>query len=149
MIGYRGAPSRFAEARRPGPADPTPAGAAETPFPPVNIGQTATHLNLYVFLPGVPREAIDLSVEPRTIRVAGHRPERPSGPAEAPQTEVWRRERPTGPFERRIPLPGDVDTHHVEARYRNGILHVTLARVAPSSGSAHRVAVQQAEVNDG
>lgn len=149
MIGYRSPQSRFAEARRPGPAEATPAGTAETPFPRVNIGQTATHLNLYVFLPGVPREAIDLSVEPRTIRVAGHRPERPSGATEAPHAEVWRRERPTGPFERHIPLPMDVDTHHVEARYRHGILHVTLARMAPSSGSAHRVAVQHAEVNDG
>jgi HSP20 family protein len=40
-----------------------------------------------------------------------------------------RRERGQGAFTRTVELPFRVDGDHVEAKFRNGVLHVTLPRI--------------------
>ena len=50
------------------------------------------------------------------------------------------RERPIGSFMRAISLPDDVDPEHVNAEYRNGMLHVSVAR--RESAQPRRITVQ-------
>lgn len=45
-----------------------------------------------------------------------------------------------GSFQRAVPLPAAVDVARAKARYRNGVLHITLPKTEP--GRRHRVTVQ-------
>ena len=96
----------------------------------------------YVFrfdLPGVPKDEIDISMENDVLTVSGER--KPSFTAEEGR-RVYRREAPSGKFERSFRLPDDADAQHVSASYTDGVLEVRVPRAAqvqprriPISGS--------------
>jgi HSP20 family protein len=92
-------------------------------FPPINLAATAEAVEVYLFAPGVDPARIDLKLEQNLLSVTGER----SIPAQEGAT-YYRQERYSGPFQRVIELPDDVDPERVQARYRDGILHITAQR---------------------
>src|SRR5438132_10418150 len=92
-------------------------------FPPINVGATPDHIEVYLFAPGLDTKKLDLSIQQNLLTVAGER--------ELPANETatyYRRERFAGEFRRVLTLPEDVDPDHVEARYRDGVLQITVKR---------------------
>lgn len=92
-------------------------------FPPVNVGATPDRLEVYVFAAGLDPKKIDISMQQNLLAVSGERA--------APQDEAaayYRQERFAGEFRRVLTLPEDVDPDRVEARYRDGVLHITVSR---------------------
>ena len=92
-------------------------------FPPINVGATPDHLEVYLFAAGLDPKKIELSIQQNLLTVAGER--------ELPLNEAvtyYRRERFTGDFRRVVTLPEDVDPDRVEARYRDGVLQITVKR---------------------
>ena len=90
---------------------------------PINIGATPTQVDVYVFAAGLDPQTLDISLEQNLLTVAG---ERESALPE--QAQIYRRERFSGKFKRVITVPDGVDPDRVNARYQNGILHITIAR---------------------
>lgn len=84
-------------------------------------------------LPGVSPQRVEIDVVGRTLRVRGERT--PNTKGELLLSEIM-----TGRFEREFTLPDEIDTKHVQATYRNGMLELEL----PLSEKArpHRVAVK-------
>jgi HSP20 family protein len=92
-------------------------------FPPVNVGATPDRLEVYVFAAGLDPKKIDISMQQNLLAVSGERA--------APDDEAaayYRQERFAGEFRRVLTLPEDVDPDRVEARYRDGVLHITVSR---------------------
>jgi HSP20 family protein len=95
-------------------------------LPAINIGRTPTHVEVYAFAPGLDASNIDVSIDRGVLRIAG---ERASGiPAAEPNVNVYARERAGGGFTRTVSLPDDVDSSRVDARYRDGVLRISIAR---------------------
>ncbi len=69
--------------------------------PPVDLLETDEELSIYVALPGVDKEQLEVVVEQGTLIVSGER----SMPGRARGTVIHRLEIPYGRFERRIELP--------------------------------------------
>ncbi len=92
-------------------------------FPPINVGATPDHLGIYLFAAGLDPKKIELSIQQNLLTVAG---ERELPPNEA--ASYYRRERFSGDFRRVVTLPEDVDPDRVEARYRDGVLQITVKR---------------------
>lgn len=92
-------------------------------FPPINVGSTPERVDVYVFAAGVDPKSIDVSIQQNLLTVAGNR----RVPV-ANEAEYYRRERFDGEFRRVIALPEDVDPNRVDARYRDGVLQVTVQR---------------------
>jgi len=94
--------------------------------PEANVYAYDDHVEVCFELAGIPKEDIDVQVEPRRLVVAGKRqsPERhcPSPPC----GRILVMEIPEGPFRRVIEFPFDVDVERVEARKENGWLWITL-----------------------
>ncbi|MGD8699533.1 MAG: Hsp20/alpha crystallin family protein [Gemmatimonadales bacterium] len=91
-----------------------------------------------VELPGMRREAIEVSVSGRTLTISGKRPK-----FEAPADgRMIRSERPYGKFDLSVRLPDEVDTLGVVAKMRDGILDVQLPK--PSAGG-RSIEVETAE----
>lgn len=92
-------------------------------FPPVNVGFTPERVDIYVFAGGLDAKSLDLTIQQNLLVVSGNRP----APADA-AANYYRKERFDGEFRRVITLPDDIDPDRVEAAYRDGVLHVTVAR---------------------
>lgn len=117
------------------------AGAGERPGPmvagigvPVDVAELDDAYVLYVVLPGVDPDAVDLHVEDERVVLKGDIRE--------PEIDgQWvSRERRFGRFQRTIVLPGPIDPDGAEARYERGILVVRLPK--SSRTRARRIPVR-------
>jgi HSP20 family protein len=106
-------------------------------FPPVNIGTTPTSVEVYAFAPGIDAGKVDVSIDRGVLTLAGERDTRQRTEA---NVNVYGHERPSGSFRRAISLPDDIDPARVNATYRDGVLHVSIAR--RESAQPRRIAVQ-------
>ena len=105
---------------------PVPAGIRAVrrgTFPPVNVGATPERVDVYLFAAGLDPKTLDLSIQQNLLSVSGSR--KVEVDAEA---DYYRRERFDGEFRRVITLPDDVDPDRVDAKYREGVLQITIPR---------------------
>jgi HSP20 family protein len=96
-----------------------PAGS----FPAVNVGTTEDSVTVYLFAPGIDPKSLDISLQQNMLSISGQR----DVPLETSAT-YYRQERFRGAFRRTIGLPEDVDPDQVEAKYRDGIVQITVGR---------------------
>ena len=94
-------------------------------YPPINVGSTPDRVDVYLFVAGVDPKSIDVSMQQNLLTVSGTRKVPVNGEA-----EYYRRERFDGDFRRAIALPDDADPDRVEAKYRDGVLQITVQRRA-------------------
>jgi HSP20 family protein len=92
-------------------------------FPPLNIGSTPERVDVYLFAAGLDPKTLELSIQQNLLTVSGARKVEVDENA-----EYYRRERFEGEFRRVISLPDDVDPDRVDARYRDGVLQITVQR---------------------
>ena len=92
-------------------------------FPPINVGATPERVDVYLFAAGLDPKKIDVSIQQNLLSVSGSRTIEPNENA-----EYYRRERYDGDFRRVITLPDDVDPERVAAKYRDGVLQITIQR---------------------
>jgi HSP20 family protein len=93
-------------------------------FPALNVGGSARAVDIYAFAPGLEPAAIDVQIEKGVLTIAGERK------VDEPAENVTRHidERFGGRFRRVVTLPEDIDANAVEAKYRDGVLHVRIQR---------------------
>jgi HSP20 family protein len=107
-------------------------------FPAINVGRTATSVEIYAFAPGLDASKIEVTLDRGVLRIAG---ERASGiPSSEPKLQTYTSERGSGAFTRAIALPDDVDSAHVAASYRDGVLQISVPR--RETAQAQRITVQ-------
>ena len=90
-------------------------------YPAIDIFRKQDAAVLRTELPGVRPEDLSITVEGQQLTLSGER-----RAPEAHDMACYRRERPWGKFSRSIRLPEDLDTEHVEAQFKNGVLTLTL-----------------------
>jgi HSP20 family protein len=107
---------------------PSIRGVARGGYPAMNVGNTATSVEIYAFAPGLDPANIDVQIEKGTLTVAGERQIIAPQPDEKAMRHID--ERFAGRFRRVVTLPDDIDPNAVQARYRDGVLHVSIQRLA-------------------
>jgi HSP20 family protein len=103
---------------------PSIRGISRSGFPAINVGGTSKSLEIYAFAPGLEVEKIDVQIENGILSIAGERnlekvPEKSTEHID---------ERFDGQFRRVVSLPDDVDPNAVQAKYCDGVLHISIAR---------------------
>jgi len=107
-------------------------------LPPVDIHEEGNQFLLHVDLPGIDPKAVEITSEQGVLTIRGRREEsrREAG-------EGYRRiERITGEFQRRFSLPESADVHNIKAKSTNGVLEVTIPKLAQVQ--PQRIAVEAA-----
>lgn len=113
----------FGAVGRPSSIRALPSGA----FPAINIGHTPTAVEVYAFAPGIDPSKLEVNVDRGLLTIAGERVlEKPAG--EERKRSVYANERLGGKFRRVLSLPEDADPARIEARYRDGVLRITISR---------------------
>ena len=95
-------------------------------YPSVNVGKTADSVEIYVFAPGMSPSDFEVRLENGTLLVAGER-KVPDLPEKA---TLQMDQRFAGKFRRAIALPEDADGNNIAAKYRDGVLHISVPRIA-------------------
>jgi HSP20 family protein len=108
-------------------------------FPAINIGTTDKSVDVYVFVPGMDAEALDIVIEKNMLSIEG---ERKLPDIDNEQSKLYRQERFDGEFRRVITLPESVDTDSATANYKDGVLHISIAKRAETQPRQIKVSVQ-------
>ncbi|HXH27962.1 MAG TPA: Hsp20/alpha crystallin family protein [Candidatus Polarisedimenticolia bacterium] len=92
--------------------------------PRADIIETETSTRITLEIPGVPRDAIDITVQGSFVRIEGVRREpAPGGCVRWHQMEIV-----YGAFERLIALPFDIDPERIQATCEDGFLVIDIRR---------------------
>ena len=102
--------------------------ATATWVPAVDIHEYTDRFELYVDVPGVDPNSVELTLEDGILTLAGERVPRSSTGDGEPQYR--RTERSQGQFYRRFVLPDTVDSDKVNATGKDGVLTVTIPKQA-------------------
>jgi HSP20 family protein len=115
---------------------PTIRGLGRGGFPALNVGRLAQSIEIYAFAPGVDPASLDVQIERGVLAITGERK-----PTERPErAAVHIDERFSGRFHRVVTLPDDVDPGSIEAKYRDGLLHIRIPRKAEAQ--PRRITIQ-------
>lgn len=104
--------------------------------PATDVVETPSRWVLTIEMPGVPSDKVDVLTEEGVLTVRGEK-------SSANASEESRRlvsERRMGTFERRFRLPKSADAASIAASYTDGVLTVSVAKVAPAE--PRRISVQ-------
>ena len=105
--------------------DPTPSIRGLTRgFPALNVGGTPKTVDIYAFAPGIDPATLDVQLVKGMLTIAG---ERKIDPVPEKAT-LHIDERFAGRFRRVVSLPDDADPNAIEAKYKDGVLHVRIQR---------------------
>jgi HSP20 family protein len=97
-------------------------------FPALNVGGTPQTVEVYAFAPGVDPGSLEIDLERGMLTIAGQRPT--SLPEAGSPSTLHINERFAGSFRRVISLPEDADPDAVQARVKDGLVHITIQRRA-------------------
>lgn len=117
---------------------PSIRGLARGGFPAINVGHTANSVEIYALAPGLDPASIDVQLEKGVLTIAGER--KVDLPSQDEKTTIHIDERFAGRFRRVLTLLDDVDPGAVQARYRDGVLHISIQRRA--AAQPRRITIQ-------
>lgn len=103
----------------------------------VDIGETDKEIHVEADLPGIPEDAVEVTLEDDLLRIRAERK------TEADKTEKNMRivERSHGVFERAIRMLAGIDPQKVTASFDKGVLSVTLPKPHKLESASHRLAI--------
>jgi len=104
--------------------------------PPLDIEETDKEILIRAEIPGVTPEELDLAISGNSLVISGEKKES----EERKDKGYLYQERRFGSFRREVALPTAVDADHVDAEYKEGVLHVKLQKA--QEALARRITVK-------
>ena len=102
-------------------------GVAPAPLPAADMYETDKELVVELDVPGFEEKELVLEVTDHTLTIKGER----LAETEEKRKSYYLQERIEKHFERRFTLPPEVDTEHIDATFRTGVLEVHVPKIEP------------------
>ncbi len=118
------------------PLEGEPASRSWTPA--FDIRETEEQLIFDSALPGMNKKDIEVTIHDGVLTITGEFEGRETKEGDQVHSAELRR----GKFSRSFALPTEVDEEKVDARYKNGILTITLNKVTPVEEEKRRITVK-------
>jgi HSP20 family protein len=103
-------------------------GVAPAPLPAADMYETEKELVVELEVPGFEEKELALELVDHTLTVKGERMHE----HEEKDKNFFLQERIEKHFERRFLLPAEVDTEHIDATFRAGVLEVHVPKIEPA-----------------
>lgn len=103
--------------------------------PAVELHETSESIHLKLETPGMEAKDLDVQVTAESVTISGER----RSETKTEEHEVKRSEFRYGRFQRTVPLPARVDNQTVQADYKDGILQLTLTKLADETNKVVKV----------
>jgi HSP20 family protein len=104
-------------------------------WPNVEVSETEKEIRVTAELPGLAEKDVEVTLDDDVLTLRGEKR------AESEDKERQFSERYYGQFERRIPLGVEVQEDKVEARFRNGVLTITMPKTEQAQSKTKRIAI--------
>jgi len=108
--------------------------------PSVDVREDEKEVAIKAELPGMDEKDIEVTLADEALTIRGEKKEEQE--KEDKGKGYWHRETSYGSFLRVIPLPEGLDTEKIDARFKNGVLTVTLPRLKEAKAKGKRIAVK-------
>jgi HSP20 family protein len=115
-----------------------PSGVAQNLWPRIDVEETDQAYLITAEVPGLDEKNIDLNLRDNVLTISGEKREE----RQDKQRGAAYAERFYGQFKRTIPLDVEVDADKVDAKFRNGVLAVTLPKSQKPEAKARRIEVK-------
>jgi HSP20 family protein len=106
--------------------------------PKVDVTESDKEIKITAELPGLDEKDIEVSLQNNMLTMKGEKKEE----KEDKGKDYYRMERSYGSFSRTIPLPIEVETDKVEAKFKKGVLNITLPKSAKAVAETKKIAVK-------
>ncbi|MDR4483701.1 MAG: Hsp20/alpha crystallin family protein [Nitrospirales bacterium] len=106
-------------------------------LPHVDIGEDKEQYTITVEVPGVAEKDIQLTLADGTLMIQGEK----RSEQEDKNKHYHRIERSYGSFQRLLSLPTDADENTVEAKFRDGVLTITIAKDPQAKSPVRHIAI--------
>ena len=123
--------------------DAAPFRRAEANFaaiPAVDVSETDKAYEITAELPGMDEKNVEVKLANGILAIKGEKQDE----KEEKQKDYYMRERSFGSFERTFAVPDGVDADKIEARFKKGVLTVTLPKSAEAQKSEKKIDVKAA-----
>lgn len=107
-------------------------------YPPVNIVETHTGYHLELAAPGLQKTDFQLKVDGNILTIHVEKGNQAAGE----QPKYVRREFQLRAFKRSFTLTNKIETAQIQAKYEDGILHVTLPKKEEAIPTTREIAIQ-------
>lgn len=107
--------------------------------PALEMSETDKSYKITAELPGIDPENVDVTFEDGLLRIAGEKKEQ----REENERGYRLSERSYGAFERLVTLPSAADSEKIDAKFKNGLLTVTIAKDGTEKQNVRRIKVQK------
>ena len=106
--------------------------------PKVDVAESDKEIRITAELPGMDEKDIDVSLQNDMLTIKGEKKEE----KEDKGKDYYRMERSYGSFSKSIALPVEVETDKVEAKYKKGVLSITIPKTAKAVAETKKIAVK-------
>jgi len=107
-------------------------------LPHVDIGESKKAYIIKVEVPGVDEKYIDLTFADGTLLIRGEKRDE----KEDRDQQFHRIERSYGAFQRMISIPADADEDKIDAKFKNGILTITIAKNPGAKPPVRKISIK-------
>lgn len=105
--------------------------------PTLDIGASDKEYTITIEVPGVDQKDVKIEVADNVLTVRGEKKQEKEGK----EKNYYRIERSYGSFQRVLSLPEDADQDKIKASFKNGVLTVTMPRVALPDSQIKRIEI--------
>jgi len=106
--------------------------------PKVDVTENEKEFRISAELPGMDDKDIDVSLQNDMLTIRGEKKEE----KEDKGKDYYRMERSYGSFSRTIPLPVEVETNKVDAKFKKGVLTITLPKTEKAVSENKKISVK-------
>ena len=118
--------------------DLAPFGGFGAFSPRVDVNESDKEIKVAAELPGLDENQIEVSLAHNVLTISGEKKEE----KEDKGKNFYRMERSYGSFQRSVPLPVEIETDKVEAKFKKGVLTITLPKTAEARKQAKRIPIK-------
>lgn len=106
--------------------------------PRIDVTENDKEIKISAELPGMDEKDIDVSLQNDLLTIRGEKKEE----KEEKKKDYYSMERSYGSFCRTIPLPIEVETDKIDAKFKKGVLSITLPKTAKALAETKKIAVK-------
>ena len=103
-----------------------------------DFSETETSYSLHADLPGVQKDQLDISLDDDVLTIKGEK----KTSSKRTENQVHISELSFGSFSRSLRLPKDVDTNSIDVSLKDGVLDITIAKLAEAQQKARKLTVK-------
>ena len=108
-------------------------------LPQVEVTETAKEIKITAELPGLDEKDVDVSVLDNVLSIKGEK----TREKEEEEHDSYYSERSFGSFQRTIALPQGIDTEKVKARFKQGVLQITIPKKPEEQSNRRKIQLME------